>query len=247
MNLFQSDEYKGALLTIVAAILCLGALIMPSWQWALGSVAMFQVYWIVGLSAGNHRYFTHRAFETSRFWEEVMIWAACAAHSGPPGVYALVHLEHHRLSDTPEDPHLYYMEKGLISFKKINVRMSPQMKRRFVADPLMMRTYRYYFVYPIVTALLFLAISPEALVYLWAIPLIAMQLFRKWATLKWIHQYGYVSFETGDQSKNSKLLSWLFGGEGLHNNHHRYPQRWNFAMGQGEVDPGSWFVRLIKN
>lgn len=247
MNLFTSTSTKSRIVLYIAALLSLGAVLYPDWRWALASLAAFQFYWIVGLSVGNHRYFTHRAFETSRFWEEVMIWAACTSLSGPPGLYAIVHLEHHRLSDTPEDPHVKYSKEGFIGGAEVPFKISASMRRAFVSNPLMMRSYRLYLLYPILTALVLLAISPEAVIYLWAIPVIAMQVLRKEVTIKWVHRFGYVTHQTGDDSKNSKLLGLLFGGDGLHNNHHRYPQRWNFAMDDGEIDPGSWFVRLIKS
>ncbi len=246
MRLLQSDHRQAAAMTILAMVISVGALFMPNGWWLLGSFCMFQVYWIAGLSAGNHRYFTHRSFETTPFWREFMIWATCTSLSGHPGFYAIIHLEHHLKSDQPDDPHHYYAQSGMVSFKNINVKMTPGMKRRFISDPIMMRTYRYYFAYSFAAIVLLSLISLEALIYLWALPVVAMQFARKYVTIKWIHEFGYVSYETGEGSKNSKILGWLFGGEGLHNNHHKFPNRWNFAIKKWEVDPTSWFVRMIK-
>ena len=40
---------------------------------------------------------------------------------------------------------------------------------------------------------------------------------------------------------NIRLLGWLVGGEGLHNNHHKYPPSPKFSIFKGDLDP-SWQV-----
>jgi stearoyl-CoA desaturase (Delta-9 desaturase) len=40
---------------------------------------------------------------------------------------------------------------------------------------------------------------------------------------------------------NWRLLAWVTGGEGLHNNHHAYPRAPKFSVRRREFDP-SWFV-----
>jgi fatty-acid desaturase len=54
----------------------------------------------------------------------------------------------------------------------------------------------------------------------------------------------YRTFEIADDhSTNHKLLHLLDGAEGLHNNHHRYPSRYDMAINQGEFDPAGWAVK----
>lgn len=243
---FRASNAKALGVMGLASVGSLLALLNLNPWWILASFVAFQFYWIVGLSVGNHRYFTHRSFKTSRFWEEVMIWAACTSQSGHPGMYAIVHLEHHRLSDKEDDPHLWYSKNMFSTTQFKGVRMTRAMKKAFVSDPLMMRIYDTYILYPLLTALVLMMINPWLFVYLWAVPTVLMQFTRKYVTIKWIHQFGYQTYDVGDNSKNSKLLSLLFGGEGLHNNHHRFPGAWDFSVLPGEIDPGSWFVRMIK-
>jgi fatty-acid desaturase len=247
MTTFQSDSTKLTLMTAVAAVVALvGVCLSPSLLWLLGSLVAFQVYWCCGYSAGNHRYFCHRSFKTSKFWEEFMVWASCSSLGGHPLLFASSHLEHHQHSDTDKDPNNAYKRVWLAAANEPSVEMPIWMKRNFVKSPLMMRAYRYYLLYPIITATILCLISPVAMIYLWAIPLLITQIARKHAMLDWVHSFGYQSYDTGDKSTNSLILSLLFGGEGLHNNHHKYPARWNFVMKKGEIDPTSWFVRMIK-
>jgi fatty-acid desaturase len=47
----------------------------------------------------------------------------------------------------------------------------------------------------------------------------------------------------------SALLGFAFrliAGENLHNNHHRYPSRANFAHSPGELDPGYGICRALQ-
>lgn len=246
MRLFQSDPKKNLAVTWVAILLSPLALWNLDPYWILGSVIAFQIYWILGLTVGLHRYFTHRSFQTTPKWREAFIWAAATSLSGHPGLYAIVHLEHHRLSDTPEDPHKFFIRGWFITSKNVHIPLTPTMKRAFVSDPVMMRSYRYYLAYPFLTSIALFCISPWALIYLWAIPVVAMQVFRKYVTLQWVHQFGYQSYQTGDSSRNSRILGLLFGGEGFHNTHHRFPQDWNFSRHWSELDPGAWVIRAIK-
>ena len=58
-----------------------------------------------GLTAGFHRYFSHRSYKTSRAFQFVL--AFIAQMSAQRGVlwWSAVHRHHHAHSDTPEDAH----------------------------------------------------------------------------------------------------------------------------------------------
>ena len=216
--------------------------------WLLGAFIAFQLYWICGLTCGWHRYFCHGAFETSRFWQEFMLLMGCASLCGHPGAFAAVHLQHHKYSDTPKDPHLEYTDAVFAATKLAGIKLGTREKKRFFMSPMMRRAHKYYLAYPVGVALLMLAISPAAYVYLWALPVGVMQLLRKYLLVLVPHnpKIGYRNYDTKDLSRNVWSLGILFGGEGYHNNHHRKPRDWNFAHKWWEFDPASLFVRMIK-
>ena len=57
------------------------------------------------VTAGYHRYFSHRAFRTSRAFQLVLaVGAECTAQKGVLW-WAGHHRDHHRFSDGPRDPH----------------------------------------------------------------------------------------------------------------------------------------------
>ncbi|MDO8589994.1 MAG: fatty acid desaturase [bacterium] len=57
------------------------------------------------------------------------------------------------------------------------------------------------------------------------------------------HTYGYRNFD--NTATNLRLLAWITGGEGLHNNHHEYPTRAKFSFFPGEWDPGWSIIKLL--
>jgi stearoyl-CoA desaturase (delta-9 desaturase) len=60
------------------------------------------------------------------------------------------------------------------------------------------------------------------------------------------HRVGYRNFD--NTATNVRIVAWLTGGEGLHNNHHGFPRSPKFSFRRGrrwEVDPGWWLVRLL--
>lgn len=245
MNIFRSSALKSSVVCLIATALSIYAIVDFSIWWLIGSVVAFQLYWIIGLSACNHRYYSHGSFETTPFWREVMLFFSAAGMAGHPGLYAIVHNRHHATSDTDDDPHHYYARNSVYYPRDVGFKLTSGEIKKYVADPVMKRMLDNYYLYPCLVCIVLSMIDFSALVYLWAIPVVAMTFARKWVTLVWMHGYGYQNFDTKDNSTNSKFLGALFGGEGLHNNHHHKPGNYNFVSKKGEIDPTSWFIELI--
>src|SRR4051812_11974399 len=89
----------------VHLVALIGAL-WVGWSWAalgwlLGSYAVR----MFAITAGYHRYFSHRTFKTGRVFQFVL--ALLAMSSAQQGVlwWASHHRNHHKFSDQPEDTH----------------------------------------------------------------------------------------------------------------------------------------------
>jgi stearoyl-CoA desaturase (delta-9 desaturase) len=59
----------------------------------------------VPMSVCLHRYFSHKAFETSRPMQFVIGLVATLAWQGGPLWWAMMHIRHHQHCDKPQDPH----------------------------------------------------------------------------------------------------------------------------------------------
>ena len=58
---------------------------------------------LFGITGGYHRYFSHRAYKTSRWFQFLLaLGATCTAQKGVLW-WAAHHRDHHKYSDTPED------------------------------------------------------------------------------------------------------------------------------------------------
>ena len=70
----------------------------------------------IPMSVCLHRYFSHKAFETSRPVQFVLGVVACLAYQGGPLWWAAMHLTHHQHCDNPADPHSAKQRGSLYAF-----------------------------------------------------------------------------------------------------------------------------------
>ena len=86
-------------------LMALGAIWTPfKWQYVVLSLAMYY-FGMFFVTAGYHRYFSHRSFKTSRVFQFILAFMAQA--SAQKGVlwWAAHHRAHHQYSDTEKDLH----------------------------------------------------------------------------------------------------------------------------------------------
>ena len=104
------EEQENRLLIISSPLVfmhlaCIGIFFTGfSWVavWALLITYFIRVF---ALTAGFHRYFSHRSFKTSRFFQFVLAWLGTSAAQMGPMWWAAHHRHHHQHSDTEEDVH----------------------------------------------------------------------------------------------------------------------------------------------
>ena len=216
-----------------------------------------------GLTAGYHRYFCHRAFKTSRVFQFVLAWLGTSAAQKGPLWWAGHHRSHHRYSDTEEDVH----PPGVRGFLWAHAgwTMSPKNRRtkvEWVPDltkyPELVWLDRNHYVAPITlgVALFFLgdglaAAYPTLGTDGWQLLVVA--LFCSTTVLYHVtfavnsigHQFGSRHYDTNDESRNSLWLALVTGGEGWHNNHHRYPASERQGYFWWEVDFTHYGVVLL--
>lgn len=71
MNIFKATNGTMVVSNYLAlASIPVGA-VLAFWQptWLIVGLLMWQFMSILGITVGVHRYFSHRAFETNRFWQ----------------------------------------------------------------------------------------------------------------------------------------------------------------------------------
>lgn len=194
-----------------------------------GAALLVTVYAVqgLGITAGYHRYFSHRSFKTSRAGQFLL--ALCGTLAVQKGVLWWVahHRRHHQCADTVGDPHapgdgaLWSHMGWFLS------RSADEPDRRLVRDleafPELVWLDRYFVVPPLVLAsALALAFGWTGL--LWGFCLATVTEWHlTYAVNSLGHRIGWRRYETPDDSRNNFALALFTFGEGWHNNHHRYP------------------------
>lgn len=206
-------------------LLALGALAVPFTReaacWLVGSylVRMF------GITAGYHRYFSHRAFALGRVSQFAL--ACIAQSSGQKGVlwWAANHRHHHRHADRPHDIHsphrdgFFWAHVGWVLSDR-HVAYDQARIADFARYPELRWLDRHHWV-PLVTlgAITWLAGGPSAFAWGFLVSTIALY-HATFAINSVAHLWGTRRFPTADESRNNWLLALLTLGEGWHNNHH---------------------------
>ena len=226
-----------------------------SWL-ALAICAVLVGVRMFGITAGYHRYFSHRAFKTSRAFQFVLAWIGASAAQMGPLWWAAHHRHHHRYSDTEKDVHpprngFFWAHVGWI-LAEINVPTNRKLVRDLVRFPELRFLNEYYMIPPIllVLALLVLGIflpgaTPFQLLA-WGFFLSTTILYHLTFSINSLtHRFGRRRYPTTDSSKNSFILAILTMGEGWHNNHHYYPGSERQGFFWWEIDFTHYILKVL--
>src|SRR5579883_2631704 len=97
--------YPSSIPFIMAHLACFAA-IWTGITWRAAAIAL-ALYWlrIFAIGAGYHRYFSHRAYETSRAFQFILAFVAQSTAQKSVLWWAAKHRQHHLHSDTELDVH----------------------------------------------------------------------------------------------------------------------------------------------
>lgn len=210
------------------------------------------LYWlrIFAIGAGYHRYFSHRAYATSRVFQFVLAFLAQSTAQKSILWWAAKHRHHHVHSDTARDVHsprhkgFLYSHLGWIFARR---HASTDLTK--VADlaryPELMWLHRHELAPAIaLAALCFLLAGWSGLVvgFIWSTVLVYHATF---CINSLAHVHGRKRYVTGDDSRNNWLLALLTMGEGWHNNHHAYQSSVRQGFRWWEFDPTYYFLKAL--
>jgi stearoyl-CoA desaturase (Delta-9 desaturase) len=223
--------------------------IPTTWVHWIGFVGAYLLV-AFALGGGLHRYFAHRAFQTSRPFQLVLGIMAAACFADPIG-FAGRHRLHHRWSDTERDlvgprhglwsawiGHLLedrYSERELVA-------VTPDLRRY----PELLWLHRWSFVPGVVTiSLVWLIGGWTVLATAYCLPWCLLGVHGTSAVNYVCHRFGSRRYATSDDSTNHPLLGVVLLGEGWHNNHHRFPNAARSGFLWWEVDVVYYFIRFL--
>ncbi len=204
------------------------ALIGWSWKGVALAIALYYVR-MFGVTAGYHRYFSHRTYRTSRAFQFVL--AVLAQSSIQKGAlwWAAHHRDHHKYSDTPKDPHsfrdygFWYSHVGWIlsrDTEETDLARISDMARY----PELRWLNRWHLVPALALAFALYAVG-GSFALVWGFFVSTTVLWHGTFTINSLsHMFGTRRYATTDDSKNNAILALVTMGEGWHNNHHYYPR-----------------------
>lgn len=210
--------------------------------WLLGtySIRMF------GVTAGYHRYFSHRSYKLGRAAQFVM--AFLAQTSGQKGIlwWAAQHRIHHRHSDGENDVHsparrgFWWSHAGWVLSNEHDA-YDPRSVADFAKYPELRWLDRYHWVPGLALAVvMFLTLDPAA--FIWGYVLSTVLLYHcTFAINSFAHIFGSQRFDTADHSRNNWWLAIVTLGEGWHNNHHYSISSCRSGYKWWEIDI-TWYV-----
>jgi stearoyl-CoA desaturase (Delta-9 desaturase) len=243
--------YPSAIPFVLVHLACLGAI----WTGVTLEAAAIGVglYWlrIFAIGAGYHRYFSHRAYETSRAFQFVLAVMSQSTAQKSVLWWAANHRDHHLHSDTELDVHsprhtgFLYSHVGWIF-----ARRHSETNLTRVADlaryPELMWLHRYELAPPVALAVgCFLLAGWSGLVvgFFWSTVAVYHATF---CINSLAHVVGGRRYITGDDSRNNWLLAIFTMGEGWHNNHHAFQSSARQGFFWWEYDPTFYLLKLLE-
>jgi stearoyl-CoA desaturase (Delta-9 desaturase) len=220
--------YPSAIPFVLVHLACLAAIWTGLTAEALLLCVVLYVARMFAVTAGYHRYFAHRTYQTSRIAQFVL--AFLAQTSAQRGVlwWAANHRAHHRHADTVGDVH----SPRHHGFLRAHVGwiFTPRRRRTdydgvadFTRYPELVWLDRHpYLPAALLGVATWLVAGWPGLVvgFCWSTVLVWHATF---AINSVAHLAGRQRYVTGDDSRNNWWLAIFTLGEGWHNNHHAYP------------------------
>jgi stearoyl-CoA desaturase (Delta-9 desaturase) len=201
------------------------------------------------ITAGYHRYFSHRSYRLGRVAQFVMAFGGTMAAQKGPLWWAAHHRNHHQFADTDRDTHsprkgFWWSHVGWILCDKFGESRHDKI-RDFAKYPELRFLDKHDWVGPWTLGIVCYLVAGwsglligffASTVVLWHVTFTVNSV---------AHVFGRRVYDTPDTSRNNLLVAIATGGEGWHNNHHRYP----FSARQGfrwwQIDTTYYVLRAL--
>jgi stearoyl-CoA desaturase (delta-9 desaturase) len=242
---------------------CLAAMWTGWSATAIGVAVALYALRMFAVTAFYHRYFSHKAFRTSRATQFIFALLAASAVQRGPLWWASQHRHHHVHADGEHDAHSPYRHGFLWAHLGWFLsRENFATRRELVPDLAKFPELRFLDRFDVlVPAALALALygagewlafaSPElatdgAMLVVWGFCISTVVLYHATFTVNSLaHSVGSRRYASRDSSRNNWWLALLTFGEGWHNNHHHFPGAARQGFFWWEIDLTYFGLRLL--
>ncbi len=218
-------------------------------QWLIVCVALYFTR-MFAITAGNHRYFSHRAYKTSRVGQFLL--AVLCQTAAQRGViwWASQHRLHHKHSDTELDPHsprhagFWFSHIGWI-FNAKSRKVDYSIVRDLTKYPELVWLNKNRYLPAIVLGTVIWFIGSWEGLFVGFILSTVILYHGTFAINSLAHVVGRRRYVTGDDSRNNWWLALLTMGEGWHNNHHHFQSSTRQGFRWWEVDMTYYILKML--
>jgi stearoyl-CoA desaturase (Delta-9 desaturase) len=250
-RIFKHYFHRGAFPFWLVHVLAAVGVANLGFSWRGVGIALAFYYGRMFLVTGAyHRYFSHRAYRTSRAFQLVLALLGGMCVQKGALWWAAHHRRHHKYSDTPYDLHSPAQQGW--AWAHIGWILSPaHNETRYELVPDLAKYPELvwldkHFVLPVVVYFAGLYAAFGWFGVVWGGLVSTVMLWHGTFTINSLtHILGRRRFDTGDGSLNSHLLAVITMGEGYHNNHHYYQSTANQGFYWWELDASYYVLRLF--
>lgn len=203
-----------------------------------------------GVTAGYHRFFSHRSFKTSRVGQFLFAFLAMSSTQKSVLWWAALHRHHHLHSDTDDDVHsprhrgFYYSHLGWIFDKRhedTRLHDVPDLARY----PELRFLDRHQLIPAIALAVLCYLIDGWSGLFIGFFLSTVFLYHGTFFINSLAHVHGSKRYVTGDDSRNNWWLALITLGEGWHNNHHAYQRSTRQGFRWYEIDITYYVLKCL--
>jgi stearoyl-CoA desaturase (Delta-9 desaturase) len=201
------------------------------------------------ITAGYHRYFAHRSFRLGRVAQFLIAFGATTAAQKGPLWWAGHHRVHHRYADTDADLHspkrgFWWSHVGWILCDKYGATQQNEIKD-FAKYPELRFLDKHDWIGPWSLAIACYLIGGWSGLVVGFFTSTIVLWHTTFTVNSLAHVFGRRVYDTDDTSRNSLLIALATGGEGWHNNHHRYPSSARQGFRWWQIDTTYYGLRLL--
>jgi len=232
---------------VVFHILALGPLLTGvTWEGVAIGVTLYSVR-MFGTTAVYHRYFAHKTYKTSRWFQFVLLCIASTSLQRGAIWWATHHRDHHKYSDEEGDAHsprLYgFFHSHMGWLWSLAADEPKNVARDLLKYPELRIQEQFWMVPGYATGFAiwyFFGWSAFFVGFIWS-TLIGLHLTMSVNSV--VHLWGTRRFDTADDSRNNWWMALLVFGEGWHNNHHHDQSVCRQGLEWYEIDLSYYILR----
>lgn len=233
-----------------------------SWFAVVFCIALYLLR-MFAITAFYHRYFSHKAFQTSRVGQFIFALLGATAVQRGPLWWAGHHREHHQFSDQVQDAHspkqhgFFWSHFGWF-LSTNNFATKLERVKELARYPELRFLDRFDVIVPIALAVGIYLFGDMLAAYLptletngwqllvWGFVISTVAVYHGTFTVNSLaHVWGHRRYNTKDDSRNNWLIALITLGEGWHNNHHHYPAAARQGFYWWEIDLTYYALKVM--